>query len=121
MQHVRQIAQRPEEQAEGAVRAILAIERKTREMLAEAREEAHQIVAKARERADELKEAAANEAEARADRIFERGMAEAQREADEIRARGKKEAAAWRRRAETHLSEAISFVVNAVAPSGEEA
>jgi len=120
MKKVRRTTQRPEEQAEEAVRAILDIERQTRELLAQAQERAHRIVAGARERADELKDAAAAEADARAERILERGLADAQQQADEIRERGKEEAAAWRRQAEARLSDAIRFVVNAVAPSDEE-
>ncbi|MGC9360911.1 MAG: hypothetical protein ACP5G7_11180 [Anaerolineae bacterium] len=121
MEQVRRTAQRPEEQAEEAIRAILAIERQTREMLAQARDKAHRMVEAARQRADELEEAAAVEAEARADRVLERGLAEAQRQADEIRQRGEREAAAWRKEAEGHLSQAIGFVVDAVAPLDQEA
>jgi vacuolar-type H+-ATPase subunit H len=121
MEQVRRAAQRPDEQAEEAVRAVLAIERQTREMLAEARDRANRIVAAARERADELKDVAAAEADARAEGILERGLAEAQRRADEISEQGERIADAWRKQAEAHVSEAIRFVVDAVAPTEEEA
>jgi len=121
MERVRRAAQRPEEQAEEAVRAILAIERKTREILAEARDEARRIVSTARQRAAELQEAAAKETEARVSGILERGAVEAQREADQIRARGETAAAAWRQHAESRLTEAIDFVVDVVAFPDEEA
>lgn len=120
MERVKRSVQRPEEQAEAAVRAILAIEREARETLAQAREEARRIVTSASRRAAELQEAANQEAQARAQAIWERGQAEVEQEADLIRQRGAERVAAWHQRAEQNLPNAVHFLVDAVAPSGSE-
>lgn len=120
MERVKRAVQRPEEQAEEAVRAILAIEREARETLAQAREEARRIVASASRRAAELQEAAEQEAQARAMGILERGTAEAESEAAEIRARGAERVDGWRQQAEENLPDAVRFLVEAVAPLGSE-
>jgi len=120
MERVKRSVQRPEEQAEEAVRAILAIEREARETLAQAREEARRTVASASRRAAELQEAADQEAQARAQAIWERGHAEADQEADLIRQSGAERVAAWHQQAEQNLPHAVRFLVGAVAPSGSE-
>jgi len=103
---------------EAGVREVLGLEQQAAAMLRDAQAEAIQIVASAREQADQLKSEMTAEANQEAEATMRESESQIEQQLRSIREDAEREAAVWERVAEDHLQEALAFVLDLVTAGG---
>ncbi|MFQ6058304.1 MAG: V-type ATPase subunit subunit G family protein [Anaerolineae bacterium] len=103
------------------VSPLIRIQEKERELarrLAEARQRADDLVARAREQATAIKDAAEREGLQEAEAFVEREVAKTREQAEEIKAAARKEAEKLHRRGEENVARAAQVILDFVLPRG---